>query len=112
MANLYSHTRNTVDAKDFNGALFSLGHVCMTCGINHEINEKPDFAKEIAGSLLRHMRGDFADMESEDDKQLNAEAIRTGDDRVFSAYNTTSGKIWIITEWDRSYTTVLFPDEY
>ena len=62
--------------------------------------------------LLRHVNGDDGDL-SESDKALNVAAITSGNDRVFSAYVMPSGdKLWVITEWDRSVTTVLLPDDY
>jgi hypothetical protein len=45
------------------------------------------------------------------DKELNDLAVKTGE-RILEAYETSKGKIWIITEWDRSATTILFPNEY
>lgn len=47
----------------------------------------------------------------EEDKQMNDDALSTGN-RIFAAYHTCKGKIYIITEWDRSATTILFADEY
>lgn len=50
-----------------------------------------------------------------EDAQLNNDALASGNDRLFSVYNPADHpdwRIWIITEWDRSVTTVLFPDEY
>jgi hypothetical protein len=62
--------------------------------------------------LARHASGDDGDL-SADDKALNAAAIASGQDRVFSAYNLPSrDRLWVITEWDRSVTTILLPDEY
>ena len=62
--------------------------------------------------LLRHANGDDGDL-CPDDKALNAAAIASGQDRVFSAYNLPSGdRLWVITEWDRSVTTVLLPEDY
>lgn len=73
------------------------------------------FCEEHLVSMIslvrRHLRGDWGDM-CESDKQLNADAVRTGESRIFSAYEFPQGKIWIITEWDRSVTTVLLPEEY
>lgn len=62
--------------------------------------------------LMRHVNGDDGDL-SADDKALNAAAIASGQDRVFSAYNLPSGdRLWVITEWDRSVTTILLPEDY
>ncbi|MFW9688731.1 type I restriction endonuclease subunit M, partial [Vibrio parahaemolyticus] len=46
-----------------------------------------------------------------EDKKANDEATHNGQ-RVLSAYELFGQKIWIITEWDRSVTTMLFPHEY
>ena len=62
--------------------------------------------------LVRHANGDDGDL-SEGDKALNAAAIANGNDRVLSAYVMPSGdRLWVITEWDRSVTTILLPEDY
>jgi len=61
--------------------------------------------------LNRHMRGDWGDI-CADDRRLNDQAAQQGE-RLLSAYRLPSGtKVWIVTEWDRSSTTLLLPDEY
>ncbi|MBO2984115.1 hypothetical protein [Burkholderia pseudomallei] len=61
--------------------------------------------------LNRHARGDWGDL-PEEDRQQNDLAAVTGQ-RVLSSYPLPTGqKIWIITEWDRSATAVLLPDDY
>ena len=61
--------------------------------------------------LNRHARGDWGDLSSED-LALNDLAAITGQ-RVLSSYLLGNGqKVWIITEWDRSVTTTLLPDDY
>lgn len=68
-------------------------------------------AKEAMTALARHMRGDWGDVD-EEDRQSNDEALREGL-RILSAYHTAGGtKFWIITEADRSYTTILLPEDY
>ena len=48
-----------------------------------------------------------------DDAKINDKAVKNGDDRILAMYEDEKyGKIWIITEWDRSVTTILFPSEY
>lgn len=62
--------------------------------------------------LIRHVNGDDGDLDAHD-KALNAAAIASGQDRVFSSYLLPSGdKLWVITEADRSVTTILLPDDY
>lgn len=89
------------------GKSFPLGHVVATpaalellekCGVN---------PKQL---LARHAYGDWGDLD-EFDKQLNEQAYKDGD-RLLSSYNLPAGKVWIITEWDRSVTTILLPSDY
>jgi len=66
---------------------------------------------EIASSLSRHVQGDWGTLDKED-WNANEQALREGG-RLFSAYvSTASVKFWIITEADRSATTVLLPEDY
>lgn len=61
--------------------------------------------------VARHLRGDWGDLDA-DDRRANDDALRDGE-RLLSAYVLpTGGKVWIITEWDRSSTTLLLPSEY
>jgi hypothetical protein len=65
-----------------------------------------------ASALLdRHAAGDWGDL-AQTDKDSNECAVTAGDDRILSAYGKGDAKLWIITEWDRSVTTILRPDEY
>lgn len=60
--------------------------------------------------LVRHVCGDWGDL-SEDDCQQNELSLEAGL-RVLSSYTLPHGaKVWVITEWDRSATTVLLPDD-
>jgi hypothetical protein len=61
--------------------------------------------------LARHARGDWGDVDVEDWKANDA-AVRAGD-RILSAYKTLTGEtLWVITEANRSVTTILMPAEY
>ena len=67
--------------------------------------------RDIAVALDRHRRGDWGDV-GKQDWQANERALKHGE-RLLSVYRTASGtKFWIITEWDRSITTVLLPEDY
>jgi len=68
------------------------------------------FAKFVFDSLKRHANGDWGDL-IDGDKQENELSLKE-DIRIFSAYQFKEEKIWIITNADRSTTTVLFPEEY
>jgi len=72
-------------------------------------NELPKSVMLIA--LARHCSGDWGDVCAED-WQANDEATEIGN-RLLSVYHTSDGFVfWIITEWDRSVTTILLPDDY
>lgn len=86
---------------------FELGQVVMTRGIAIEIKEDEDFGVFVYECFKRHRDGNF----TEEDMRANVAAIKNGD-RVFSVFEKDDWKIYIITEWDRSYTTILLPDEY
>ena len=60
--------------------------------------------------IERHLSGDFGEL-SEDDAALNRLAV-SGGGRVLSSYRVGSEKVWVVTEADRSVTTVLLPEEY
>ena len=63
------------------------------------------------GYLARHATGDWGDLDA-DDKRENELSVREGY-RILSAYHLGTGvKLWIITEADRSSTTILLPEEY
>jgi hypothetical protein len=86
--------------------LFPMGQLVATPGALEALNHA-----DIQTALRRHLTGDWGDLGAED-KRSNDEALRLGD-RLFSAYQGANGtKFWIITEWDRSLTTVLLPSEY
>ena len=90
------------------GDMFSLGETFITPGAQEVL--------DIAGQtpiqfLRRHMSADWGEV-SEDDAQENEISLREGF-RLLSSYRTVKGqKIWIITEADRSATTILLPSEY
>lgn len=90
--------------------LFRTGKTVMTSGVANRAEEDNAFFGFVLDSLVRHVSGDWGDL-CDEDKELNDRAI-TGGHRLFSAYKHDEDKIYIITEADRSATTVLFPDEY
>ncbi len=66
---------------------------------------------EVLLALNRHAQGDWGEL-CADDRKANDNALRFGD-RVLSAYKAGTGvKFWIITEADRSATTILMPEDY
>ena len=68
--------------------------------------------EDVLAALGKHTSGDWGEC-GEEDWQSNELAYESGEDRVFSIYRDRNGvKFWIITEWDRSSTTVLLPEDY
>ena len=85
---------------------FSLGQTVITRNASETLD--PD---DVSAALLRHAARDWGTLGTEDWKS-NDDALKTGC-RVLSAYQDGNGvKFWIITEWDRSVTTVLLPEDY
>jgi hypothetical protein len=88
--------------------LFELGRIVATPGALRALEAA---GQQPAEFLDRHVSGDWGDLDDED-KQENEFSVRNGF-RILSAYATSAGeKIWIITEADRSATTLLLPEEY
>ncbi len=88
---------------------FELGRVYATPGALAAIE---DVGQTPGDFVLRHLSNDWGELDAHD-RRLNDAAARTGEDRILSAYRTSTGtKIWCITEWDRSATTLLLPEEY
>ena len=87
---------------------FPSGQQVMTSGVA-DLEHQGSLIPAIY--LQRHLNGDWGDL-CEEDRQANDAALRDGD-RLFSSYQVTPTlKLWIITEGDRSVTTLLLPDEY
>ena len=90
---------------------FYLGQVVTTSGVWMKIEHDTDFAEYVGECFGRYTQCDWGQM-CDEDKELNDEAVKT-DGRIFASYEKDGlPKRWIITEWDRSVTTILFPDEY
>ena len=99
--------------EELNGkAKFSLGLVVMTPGIQEKVASIDyTFAWFVKDCLVKHSKGDWGSL-SDEDKKLNDGALLESN-RIHSSYESPDfGKVWIITEWDRSVTTVLLPEEY
>ncbi len=86
-------------------SLFHLGRLTCTVGALQLIERLEEFPY-----LTRHSRGDWGDLGAFD-RRANDQALRTGA-RLFSSFETPQGRVWIITEADRSSTCILLPEEY
>jgi len=98
---------------------FKLGQTLATYAINQAMKNRR-FLLFIQTSLQRHFTCDWGDC-CKTDKQVNDESLKM-DMRILSVYNIPEAlkdidhngndKIWIITEADRSATTIIYPSEY
>ena len=90
-------------------ALFQPGELRITPGALEVLNGDADLTATL---LARHITGNWID-DCPEDREANRQAIQNGS-RIFTGYNLPNdgGRIWIITESDRSATTLLLPDEY
>ena len=87
---------------------FSLGQTVATPGALKALMAAGQTPLEL---LQRHIAGDWGDL-PEEDKAENELSLKAGF-RILSAYKLMTGvKVWVITEADRSATTILLPDEY
>ena len=85
---------------------FRLGQTVATPGALKQIS-----GGDILLALHRHSNGDWGNV-CEEDKQANDDSLKCGA-RILSSYMDAKGtKFWIITEADRSVTTILLPEEY
>lgn len=88
--------------------LFSLGQLVATPGALESLSLSQE---DPLAYIQRHVTGDWGDL-PEEDIQENELSLKEGF-RIFSAYHLKTGqKIYVITEWDRSVTTILLPEEY
>ena len=85
---------------------FLLGKLTATPNALEHLTEN-----DILEALRRHLAGDWGEVDRED-KATNDAALLQGT-RLLSVYSSSSGtKFWIITEGDRSATTILLPEDY
>jgi hypothetical protein len=99
--------QNTI-TKTENKALFDLGQTVMTIGAKEALEDSNELPITF---LSKHQSGDWG-IVGKEDKQENEFSLKNGF-RLLSAYRTANGeKLWIITEADRSITTILLPSEY
>jgi len=87
-------------------AVFRLGRIVATPNALQSITQD-----DILKGIQRHQAGDWGELEA-GDRESNDQALSQGG-RIVSAYNAVNGtRFWIITEADRSVTTVMLPEDY
>jgi hypothetical protein len=90
---------------------FDLGQIVQTSGVYEKISKDINFFLYVNECLNRYIKCDWGEM-CDEDKEMNDLAVET-EGRILASYESKDmPKIYIITEWDRSVTTILFPSEY
>ena len=84
---------------------FPLGQIVITTNADAQLT-----SRAVNESLIRHASGDWGEV-CKEDSALNNDALMAGD-RLLSIYRSGETKFWIITEADRSVTTILMPEDY
>ena len=92
--------------------LFPLGNLAITPNLEMKIEELGEDPRKITlDALERHRTGDCGDC-CPHDRRAHRDAIENGH-QILSVYYTDKGlKFWVITEWNRSVTTLLLPEDY
>lgn len=92
-------------------AKFGLGKTTATPGA---LVTAARYGTNLSELLDRHACGDWGDVPAEDDARANETAVEDGDSggHILSSYGDGNAQLWVITEGDRSVTTILRPDEY
>lgn len=86
-----------------------LGQITMTRGVQSLIEHQEDY-EILQMKLDRYTKNDWGDLPDED-KEQNQFALENGN-RILAKYEFKQNPIYIITEWDRSSTTILLTEEY
>ncbi len=87
-----------------------LGKIVITPKLNEGIAEDADTSDEVAEAFERYKNGDWGKM-SDKNKHLNDLAVQNKNDSIVAKYETMTGDILIITEPDRSQTTLMYVRE-
>ena len=87
--------------------LFELGRIVATPGAIALMEDTQTLPVHL---LARHICGDWGDLDEHDKRENNFAHDKPL--RILSAYPLGTGRVWVITEADRSATTILLPEEY
>ena len=95
------------ESEEIPKALFDMGQIVVTAGAIETLTR---IVRHPVQLLARHVTGDWGNLPEEDIEE-NKYSLQHGF-RIFSAYVVDGAKFYVITEWDRSVTTLLLPEEY
>ena len=105
----HSEGESRLEKESFPKARFDMGRIAVTVGADSTLAQLERHPVQL---LARHVEGDWGNLDDHD-KELNEQALNPDfPTRVFSAYNIDDERFYVITEWDRSITTILRSDEY
>jgi hypothetical protein len=105
----HSEGESRLEKESFPKARFDMGRIAVTVGADSTLAQLERHPVQL---LARHVEGDWGDL-VEQDKKLNEQALNPDfPTRLFSRYEIDDEVLYVITEWDRSITTVLRSDEY
>ena len=82
-----------------------------TCGINNAQQDDEKYRDEIIEALTKYINRDWGET-CKSDSDKNNKAVWFANDRIVAKYSTSKGDVFIITESDRSVTTILFSHEF
>lgn len=89
---------------------FDLGRLVITRAAAEWLEERAGRADAVNSCIGRHADCDWGEVSDEDGNQNDAAVVEG--ERLLSSYGVDGTTLWIITEADRSVTTVLFPEDY
>lgn len=89
-----------------------IGRIVATNKVVFDFETNKQMNKDVLTALDRYISGDWGELCSEDKKMNDLAVANPKSDRILARYKTCKGFIYIITEWDRSYTTLMYCDEY
>jgi len=87
-----------------------IGNLYSTRNVDSLMQVNKRFRDDINTALDEFINNDWGDT-CDEDVETNNEALDSGE-RILAVYKTCKGPVWIISEYDRSSTTILFPSEY
>lgn len=94
------------------GEIGEVGEMAMSPGLADALQGDKQLSTDVHIAWQKYLQCDWGNL-GEDDKEMNNNAVEDpGSDRILARYPTSQGDIYIITEQDRSFTLIMFCNEY